>query len=254
MAKRQSISKKLRFEVFKRDSFTCQYCGNKAPDVVLEVDHIDPVSKGGKNSILNLITSCFDCNRGKSDKVISDDHVLKKEMEQMEILNQKREQLKMINKWREELLNIDEEQIDNICTIFKKTPWVPNDKGKASLKKLLKKYGYKNLLNAIDISMDQYWVDSDKTIDDWYKMYNKIGGILYLQSQPEERKKISYIKGAARNRFNYFHEVKAAIVLDRYFSLFDDYDAILNWTRRCDNWSHWHNELWRCIEEKEAEE
>jgi 5-methylcytosine-specific restriction endonuclease McrA len=60
MAKRKSMSKKLRFEVFKRDSFACQYCGNKAPDVVLEVDHINPVSKGGDNSILNLITSCFD--------------------------------------------------------------------------------------------------------------------------------------------------------------------------------------------------
>lgn len=36
MSKRKSISKKLRFEVFKRDGFTCQYCGRMAPDVVLE--------------------------------------------------------------------------------------------------------------------------------------------------------------------------------------------------------------------------
>ena len=52
--KRQSISKKLRFEVFKRDNFTCQYCGRMAPDVVLEVDHINPVANGGKNDILNI--------------------------------------------------------------------------------------------------------------------------------------------------------------------------------------------------------
>ena len=44
--KRVPISKALRFEVFKRDSFTCQYCGRSAPEVVLEVDHIVPVSKG----------------------------------------------------------------------------------------------------------------------------------------------------------------------------------------------------------------
>ncbi|MCK4795228.1 MAG: HNH endonuclease [Desulfobacteraceae bacterium] len=49
--KRKAISKKLRFEVFKRDSFTCQYCGRKSPDVLLEIDHIKPVSKEGKNDI-----------------------------------------------------------------------------------------------------------------------------------------------------------------------------------------------------------
>lgn len=64
---RKSISKKLRFEVFKRDGFVCRYCGSKPPQVPLEIDHIMPVSKGGTNIIDNLISSCFDCNRGKSD-------------------------------------------------------------------------------------------------------------------------------------------------------------------------------------------
>jgi hypothetical protein len=61
-----ALSKKLRFEVFKRDAFTCQYCGNNPPTVVLEIDHVLPVSKGGSDEIHNLVTSCFDCNRGKS--------------------------------------------------------------------------------------------------------------------------------------------------------------------------------------------
>lgn len=65
MAKRKSLSKKVRFEIFKRDVFTCQYCGSKPPSVVLEVDHIIPVANDGKNDEDNLITSCFDCNRGK---------------------------------------------------------------------------------------------------------------------------------------------------------------------------------------------
>jgi 5-methylcytosine-specific restriction endonuclease McrA len=65
MEGRKAIPKKLRFEVFKRDSFTCQYCGKSAPDIILEVDHIHPVSRGGEEDITNLITSCFDCNRGK---------------------------------------------------------------------------------------------------------------------------------------------------------------------------------------------
>ncbi len=67
MSKRVQLSKKTRFEVFKRDGFTCQYCGATPPKSVLECDHIDPVSKGGTNDMYNLITSCFDCNRGKSN-------------------------------------------------------------------------------------------------------------------------------------------------------------------------------------------
>jgi len=48
---RKPIGKRLRFEVFKRDGFKCQYCGVQAPDAVLEVDHINPVSKGGENDM-----------------------------------------------------------------------------------------------------------------------------------------------------------------------------------------------------------
>lgn len=71
MQKRIPVSKKVRFEAFKRDAFTCGYCGATPPGVVLELDHIQPVSKGGGNEIDNLITSCFDCNRGKSDQLLS---------------------------------------------------------------------------------------------------------------------------------------------------------------------------------------
>lgn len=61
-----AVSKKKRFEVFKRDGFACQYCGRKPPDALLECDHIQPKCEGGSDEYTNLITSCFDCNRGKS--------------------------------------------------------------------------------------------------------------------------------------------------------------------------------------------
>jgi hypothetical protein len=64
---RVAISKRLRFEVFKRDGFTCQYCGATPPGALLECDHIHPVSLGGSTDEDNLVTSCFACNRGKSD-------------------------------------------------------------------------------------------------------------------------------------------------------------------------------------------
>lgn len=71
-AKRQTLPKKLRFEIFKRDSFTCQYCGAQPPAVVLEVDHIHPVAEGGDNAQDNLITACDKCNRGKGKRPLGD--------------------------------------------------------------------------------------------------------------------------------------------------------------------------------------
>ena len=70
-----TISKKLRFEVFNRDNFTCQYCGRKTPEVILELDHVIPLSKGGANDFDNLTTSCFECNRGKGESLL--DTILK---------------------------------------------------------------------------------------------------------------------------------------------------------------------------------
>lgn len=62
---RKSISKRKRFEVFKRDGFSCQYCGGVPPRVLLHVDHIVPVAGGGDNDMDNLITACDSCNIGK---------------------------------------------------------------------------------------------------------------------------------------------------------------------------------------------
>ena len=63
------ISPKLRFDVFRRDKFVCQYCGACGPNVELEVDHVIPVSRGGTDDMSNLKTACFNCNRGKGDIV-----------------------------------------------------------------------------------------------------------------------------------------------------------------------------------------
>lgn len=60
------VSTRTRFEVFKRDDFTCKYCGRKSPEVVLECDHVVPVCEGGSSDPINLVTSCWDCNRGKA--------------------------------------------------------------------------------------------------------------------------------------------------------------------------------------------
>jgi predicted nucleic acid-binding Zn ribbon protein len=63
---------KLRWEVFKRDGFKCQYCGRGINEkIILQVEHIIPKSKGGETILNNLITSCFECNSGKGDDLLS---------------------------------------------------------------------------------------------------------------------------------------------------------------------------------------
>lgn len=61
---RQLLSYKLRWEVLKRDGFKCVACGGNDR---LEIDHIVPISRGGRTEMSNLQTLCFPCNRGKSD-------------------------------------------------------------------------------------------------------------------------------------------------------------------------------------------
>lgn len=61
-----AVSKRTRFEVLRRDNFTCRYCGASAPDVKLTVDHVLPVALGGPNAATNLVAACAPCNAGKS--------------------------------------------------------------------------------------------------------------------------------------------------------------------------------------------
>jgi hypothetical protein len=65
-----SISKGRRWKIFVRDDFRCRYCGRRAPNVELHVDHVHPVSRGGTDKESNLVTACVDCNLGKTNRVL----------------------------------------------------------------------------------------------------------------------------------------------------------------------------------------
>lgn len=68
---RSAMTNDLREAIKKRDNYTCCRCGNsvfKEPNLLLEVDHIIPISKGGKTESSNLQTLCWRCNREKSNK------------------------------------------------------------------------------------------------------------------------------------------------------------------------------------------
>lgn len=61
-----AVTKRLRYEVLRRDNHACRYCGATAPDVKLTVDHVLPKALGGKDEASNLVTACAPCNAGKS--------------------------------------------------------------------------------------------------------------------------------------------------------------------------------------------
>jgi hypothetical protein len=70
--RRKAVSAGVRFAIFKRDLFTCQYCGAHPPAAILHVDHIIAVAKGGCNDDDNLVTACSTCNGGKGSKSLTD--------------------------------------------------------------------------------------------------------------------------------------------------------------------------------------
>lgn len=63
------VTRAMRYDVLRRDGFRCVKCGRGREDgVKLHVDHIKPVSRGGKSVMDNLQTLCEDCNCGKGNK------------------------------------------------------------------------------------------------------------------------------------------------------------------------------------------
>jgi hypothetical protein len=65
---RDAVRPGTRYKVLHRDNYRCQLCGRTPttdPDLILEIDHINPVANGGNNTLENLRTLCRPCNRGK---------------------------------------------------------------------------------------------------------------------------------------------------------------------------------------------
>ena len=201
MAVRKALSKKTRFEVFKRDSFKCQYCGRSAPEVVLHVDHIKPVKEGGDNELFNLVTACFDCNSGKGARKLSDTGEIEKQKEELDALNERREQIEMMMQWREGLKTVHETEITALCDTFKDTTGFSfTDAGKKELSKVVKKYSFLEVFNAIE-NCESF----DPKKGDVIKY---ISTICYAEREKKEKPWISelyYVRGILRNRIRDYY-------------------------------------------------
>lgn len=218
MTGRAPISKKLRFEVFKRDSFTCQYCGAVGGQVLLHCDHIKPVAEGGETMLLNLITACVDCNLGKGARELSDDSAVAKQHRQLADLEERRQQLEMMRDWREELAQHQVSEIDIVAQAFlARSKFQPNDHGNLSVRRWLRKYGLHEVLAAIDETFDLYFTAD--TESEWEAAFKRIPRMLAMREQEKvdpHIRKLLYIQGILRRRFDdadgsYVERVRAGL-------------------------------------------
>lgn len=213
---RVAISKKLRFEIFKRDSFKCQYCGKSAPDVILHVDHINPVKRGGKNDSLNLITSCIDCNLGKGAVTLDDNSVISKQQKQLQEISERREQLKLMTKWRDELLKLEEDKVDYINErISEITGYELSESGKSDMRKTIKKYGLDLTIDSLEKSANQYLSYDNKdnlnreSVDKFINYIPRICAGTKKENENPSIKEIAYICGILKNRLGYYDKARA---------------------------------------------
>lgn len=177
--------------MFKRDSFTCQYCGRKSPDVVLVVDHIKPVAAGGKNDILNLVSSCFDCNSGKGKTHLSDDCVVNKQRQQVLKIAERRRQIEMFLEWRDSLMENENELAEKLKSEIERILWRNQFTGNAYMldccRSMIRKHGFDQCHKAIDSAQPYIkWNDEKITHESSDTAFKKIERIAYWNKVYED--------------------------------------------------------------------
>lgn len=257
-----SISKKLRFEVFKRDKFTCQYCGKSAPDVVLHVDHIEPKSKGGEDDLLNLATACVACNLGKSDRRLSDDSIVVKQRDQLAELQERQEQISMLMEWKRGIVDLDNEAVEQAATFWEElVGWGVSDEGKRQLKRHIGKFGLSEVLDAMRVAVEVYVkfdAEGEALEESGEVAFKKIPSICATKRAEKEKpylKDLYYIRGIARNRCGYFKDWEAKELLDTAYSWGAATDELKHIACTTSSWSRWStvmNEYIKILREQDA--
>lgn len=247
---RQRLSKKLRFEVFKRDSFTCQYCGCKAPDVTLQVDHIEPVAAGGTNDLLNLTTSCIDCNAGKSDRRLSDDSVVVKRRRQIEDVQEREEQLRMLLDWQRSLAVLEDKAADEVAAYWGELvpPYSLTEHGKGTLRKTLAKFGVEEVMTAMRTAVRTYVTieEGQPTAESVELAWKKVRGICSIERASQTKpylKRLLYIRGILRNRLAHVNEPLALQLLEGLAVAGFDLDYLEAHAKEVPSWTQWRDDV-----------
>ena len=219
--KRPAISTKLRFEIFKRDHFTCNYCGRTPKDnVILHIDHIIPVARGGGNELMNLVTACSECNFGKSDRLI--EHVQGKESidsitkEIKSELNKRRELEKQLLEYYKLKLHLEvsDPLVNFVNKVFKdEFGFTLTETGMKGFLPLYKQVAPDDFIDAINIAKDKFRVTTHiENPDACNSLYSYVCGILYNKNKekndpiyPQEMEIRNYYKFHPRKKGSSFY-------------------------------------------------
>lgn len=238
-AARVSLSKRTRFEVFKRDSFTCQYCGCKSPDVVLHVDHIDPVANGGDNELVNLVTSCVACNQGKSDRLLSDDTVVSRQRDQLAELQERREQLDMMLQWKTGLAELKDSMADSVCDcLFRSFGIEKPETTPQTIVRSVRRFGIDIAMDAVDKAVATY-SDIDKALD-------KFGGIcnvIHKTKSDPGFEAVSRVRSALMKSGKYVNHGELETLVREAIRRNVDIDKLVSRAWNATSWTKFINEL-----------
>jgi HNH endonuclease len=259
--KRKPLSNRVRFEVFKRDKFTCQYCGRKAPDVLLQLDHIVAVANGGKNDILNLVTSCFDCNSGKSSKALDDTSAVHVQRQQLEMLEERRAQLEMLIRWQSQLSDFKDATHEDICSVINKrlTGRCLNEQGRGTVRKLLSKYGYETLRPLVSKALDEhlaFGTDGNATEDSVNEVLEYLRRFARVEKASEMNpyaKDTAYACGILRNRLDNWYPSEAGRWIESALSWGATPHEVNTVARSCSSFSNFRTRISSLIGELKAD-
>lgn len=145
----------LRFDVFKRDNFTCRYCGRRTPEAILQVDHVIPRSAGGPDELYNLVTSCAQCNLGKGARLLRD---LPEDLDiadRAAALAEQERQILELRYWEQQRKDREDAELDQLEQLWPfeghgRTHWA-----RSSVLQFLRKLGYAEVAEIVEYVADQ---------------------------------------------------------------------------------------------------
>ena len=174
---RKPLSKKTRFEVFKRDGFSCQYCGEHPPKVILHVDHIDPVALGGSNHMDNLITSCQPCNSGKSATPLSD--IPQSLQDKAALIIEREAQIKGYQRVMNDKKQRIEDEAEEVCAIYEmfNKGFTLSDTAMVTVRKFIDQLGVHDVMESMEKACSNTRIKKDQDFKYFCGIcWNKIKG------------------------------------------------------------------------------
>ncbi|MBP0029859.1 MAG: HNH endonuclease [Roseofilum sp. Guam] len=211
---------------------------------------MNPVSQGGTNDLLNLITSCVDCNLGKSDRTLADTTIIDRQRTQMEELQERREQIEMMMDWQRGLLELDHYLIEQVAEFWAELvePYKLSEQGLKSLKKLLRQHNADEIMEAMRIATTQYleYDNGQVTQKSISYAWSKIGGICKTKKLEKTKpyiQKLFYIRGILRKRLNYLNEWLCLKLLEEAYQCGANLDQLQDHACKVRTWTKWRQEI-----------